>query len=427
MNHFFALFLQSETVQSITGIAALDNAVQIVINYAPKVLGAILLLILAWIVASIVRWVARKGLSALGVTDRLASNGSEEGTKVIKTLSDVVFWIVFLCFIPGILSTLGLTGALEPIQNMLSSILTYLPSVLAAGLIFILGMLAANIIKELLTSFLTNVGLNSFAEKNGVSFEFAKGGLAGLVGTIVHAVILLAVLSASLSALSIEAISNPITSVVDRIVSMIPNLFGATIVLVIAYFVARIVRGLVTDVLTGVGFNKIPAMIGLSNLPQEGEKTASTYVGHLVFLAIVISAVAWAANILGFEALNNAIQVVAGAASGVITGIVILAIGMYVANLVAGLIKDSGVNSAKALSTIARVAILFIVGAMALTHMGVGTEIVSTAFSYSLGALAVAAALAFGLGGKDFAARKLEEINDSFGSAEPAPKPEQEG
>ena len=145
MSIFLAFFQApvdaTEPVTSLTGIAALDQMIQLVINYAPKILGAILLLVLVWIVASIVRAIARKGMRAMGVDEKLDAAGSDSGSTLVKTLSDVIYWIVFLCFIPAILGVLGITGILAPIQGMLSNVLEYLPNVLGAALIFILGII----------------------------------------------------------------------------------------------------------------------------------------------------------------------------------------------------------------------------------------------------------------------------------------------
>ena len=416
----FPAFFQAQ-VDSLTGFEAFDQMIQLVINFAPKILGALLLLVLAWIVASIVRAIARKGMRAMNVDDKLNAAGSDSGSALVKTLSDVIYWIVFLCFIPAILGVLGITGILIPIQTMLSNVLGYLPSVLGAALIFILGMLVANIVRQLVTSFLTNVGLNNFAENHSLKTDFTKGGLAGLIGTIVYALILLAVLSAALSTLRIDAISRPIEGVIQPILGSIPNIFGAAILLVIAYMVAKIIRGLVRDILIGVGFNNVPKAIGLANLPMEGDRSASAFVGHLAFLAIMFYAVIEASNILKFELLADAVQTVAKEGGKVIGGIIILAIGMYVANIVAGLVRDSGVSNANMLSTVARVAILFFVGAMALNRMGVADEIVGTAFTLLLGAVAVAAAIAFGLGGREFASKTLNNMEQKVKEGESKP------
>lgn len=422
MSLFLAFFQETtEPVQSLTGYPQIDEMIQMVINFAPKIFAAILLLILAWIVAGIVRWIAKRGLAALGVDEKLSSTGSDSGSQIVKTLSDVVYWIVFLCFIPAILGVLGLTGILAPIQTMLANVLGYLPNVLGAALIFVLGMLVANIIRQLVTTFLTNVGLNNFAERNSVKANFTEGGLAGLIGTVAYALVLIAVLSAALGVLKIDAISRPIEGVVNKILSSIPNIFGAVILLILAYMIAKVIRRLVRDVLIGIGFNKVPNAIGLSKLPLEGDRSASAFVGHLAFLAIIFYAVIEAAKLLNFTTLSDTISVVAVIAGKVIAGIIILVIGMYIANLVANLIKDSGVSNAVLLSTIARVAILFFVGAMALNRMDVGKEIVEWAFILLLGALAVSVAIAFGVGGIDFAKNTIANVANSVKNDSPTP------
>lgn len=401
----------SGTVNQYTGIPAIDQFIQNTVNYAPRILGALLLLILAWIVALIIRAIVGKGLKALKVDERLNTAAEESGNQVVRTLSDVVFWIVFIAFIPGILGVLGLTGILAPVQEMMSNVLGYLPNVLGAALIFVLGMLVANIVKQLVTTFLTRFGLNDFAERINIKADFTEGGLSGLIGTILYALILIAVLSAALSTLKIDAISRPIEGVINPILGAVPNIFGASILIVLSYLLAKVIRNLVRDVLTGLGFNKVPGTIGLSNLPTEGDRSASSFVGHLAFLAIIFYAVIESAKILNFQLLATTVQTIAIVGGQILAGIVILAIGMYVANIVAGLIRDSGVTNSGLLSTVARVAILFFVGAMALDRMGVADEIVKWAFILLLGAISVSVAIAFGIGGIDVAKSLIGEAS----------------
>lgn len=376
-------------------------------------MGALLLLIAAWIIATLVKAIAKRGLQALKVDEKLNSAGGGAGSQMVGTLSDVVYWIVFLCFVPAILGVLGIDGILLPIQGMLNNILSFLPNILGAALIFVLGLLVANIVRQLLTGFLTNVGLNRLAEKFNLA-SFGENGLSGLIGTIVYAVILIAVLSASLSALKIEAISTPVENIVGTALGAIPNIFAAVILVVFASMVAKIVAGLVKDILTGIAFNKVPRAIGLSSLPTEGDKTASAYVGNLTFLANIFFTAIEASKLLHFEIVANIIAQITEFGGRVLVGVIIFAIGMYAAQIVAKLIVDSGVANAGKLATAAKIAILFFTGAMALNQMGVADNIVSTAFTLLLGAVAVAAAIAFGIGGKEFAAKTLNKISASF-------------
>lgn len=380
--------------------------------YAPRVFFALLLLLAAWVVASILRAITQRGLRALKVDEKLSTvEDTSSGQTIVKTLSDVVYWIVFLCFIPAILGVLGLNGILAPVQTMMNNILGFLPNVLAAVLIFVIGSLIARILRQIVTSLLTAAGANRLAEKAGIESVAGTNGVSGIIGTIVYALVLLGVLSAALSVLSIDAISNPINNVINGITNAIPNIFGAAIIVVIAFMIGRVVAGIVTNILTGIGFNSIPKALGFSNIPIEGERTASSFVGQISFLAIMFFAVTAAANLLGFERVSAIVQELTVFGGHLLTGVIIFGVGLYLANLAARLISESEVTNAGTLATMARVAILIFTGAMALRQMGLADDIVNLAFGLSLGALAVSAAIAFGVGGIDFAKRVLSRFN----------------
>ena len=92
-----------------------------------------------------------------------------------------------------------------------------------------------------------------------------------------------------------------------------------------------------------------------------------------------------------------------------IVGIIIIMIGLFFANLSAHAVESSKMKHSHLMAMVARVAILVITVTMGLTQMGVATDIINTAFTLVLGAIAVAGAIAFGWGGRDVAARKLEQ------------------
>ena len=99
--------------------------------FAPRLLGALLLLGAAALVATLLRRVVGMGLVAARADERL---GTGEGQPVAASLSEVVYWTVWLLFLPMILSTLELTGLLAPVQALLNKALAFLPNVLAAAL-----------------------------------------------------------------------------------------------------------------------------------------------------------------------------------------------------------------------------------------------------------------------------------------------------
>jgi hypothetical protein len=204
----------------------------------------------------------------------------------------------------------------------------------------------------------------------------------------------------------------------NTIFGALPALFGAFLVLAIAYIVARVVAGLITSLLAGLGFDTILARLGLGEEPEEGRWTPSEIVGYLVLIAVMFFATIEALRLLNFDLLAEGLAQFTAFAGQIILGLVIFAIGLYLANLAAKTIQASGAAQAGLLALAARIAILVLSGAMALRQMGLANEIVNLAFGLLLGAIAVAVALAFGLGGRDIAARELEGWLESVKSEE---------
>ena len=123
-------------------------------------------------------------------------------------------------------------------------------------------------------------------------------------------------------------------------------------------------------------------------------------------------------NLLNLEDLANLVSRLLVFVGHILTGLVIFAIGLYLANLVAKIINSRDIVHAKCLAIVAKAAILLLAGAMALQQMGLANEIISLAFGLLLGAVAVAGAIAFGVGGRDIAAGKLNEWTKSIESGE---------
>jgi len=382
-----------------------------VFQYAPRVLGAGILLLIAWIVSSVLRLIVSRLLSAARIDERLSSQAGlkeEERVPLAQTLGDAVYWLVFLLFLPAVLNALDLEGLLQPVQGMIDKVLGFLPNLFAAGLILAVGWFVARIVQRICDQLLVAIGADGLSERVGLSLILGEQRLSGLLGLVVYVLIFIPVLIAALNALALEAITRPASNMLNTILGALPAIFAASLVLAIAYVVGRVVSGLITNVLTGVGFNAILARLGLGKEPAEGQRTPSEIVGYLVLVAIMLFATMEAARLLGFAALADLVAQFTVFVGHVILGLIIFAIGLYLANLAARTVEASGAGQAGLLGLAARVSILVLAGAMALRQMGLANEIINTAFGLLLGAIAVAVALAFGLGGRELAARELE-------------------
>ncbi|MBD3182472.1 mechanosensitive ion channel [Candidatus Poribacteria bacterium] len=408
-------FFQVLGLTLVTG--PLNSLLNQVFEYLPKVVGAAALLLIAWVVATILRLIINKSLEALKLDERVGSRfGAEEEEKIVplaNTIADAVYWIIFLVFLPSVLGALGLTGLLVPVQGMIDKVLTYLPNILMAAVIIVIGWFLARIIRQIVTKLLSAVGADQLGERIGMSKVLGDQGLSSVTGMVVYVLILIPVLLAALNALQLDAITQPTSNMLNIILSAIPSIFAAAIVLIIAYMIGKVVAGLIANLLSSVGFDRLMAKIGIGGSTEEG-KSASAVVGTLVLVAIMLFAAIEAAGMLGFTALVDMASDFMVLAGHVTLGLIIFGIGLYLASLAAKTIRASGTSQANFLAGIARVAILMLVGAIALRQMGLANEIISIAFGLLLGAIAIAVAIAFGVGGRDIAAKKLKEWTEAI-------------
>ncbi len=216
--------------------------------------------------------------------------------------------------------------------------------------------------------------------------------------------------TAALSALEIPAIANPATNMLNQVMNTIPLVFTAGANLGVAYFVGKFLADLATSLLQGFGFDNILGTLGLQEGNRaEGTKTPSEIAGFVVLGGTMLFAAIAAIDVLNLPALKAVFTALLAIAGQVLVGALIFAVGLYLANFAARFIQSSGVPQSSTLATVARVVILAFTGAMALERAGVSTNIVNLAFGLLLGAVAVAIAIAFGLGGRDVASETLRD------------------
>lgn len=383
-----------------------------VFQYAPRLIGAGALLLFAWIVASALRLIVTRVFQAAKIDERLTQQAGVEEVERIplaKTLGDAVYWLVFLLFLPAFLGALAIEGLFGPVQGVVNDVLRFLPNIFAAGLILLIGWFVARIVQRIVTNLLAAIGTDRLSEQVGLAAVLGQQRLSGLLGLVVYILILVPVLIAALDALALQAITQPASNMLNVILTALPAVFAAILVLGLAYVVGKIVAGLVSNILTAAGFNSILARLGVSKEPAAGERTPSEIAGYLTLVAIMLFASIEALRLVRFVLLADLLAQFTVFASQVVLGLIIFAIGLYIANLAAKAVEDSKVAQAELLALAARTSILVLAGAMALRQMGLAPEIITLAFGLILATIAVAVALAFGLGSREIAARELEK------------------
>jgi hypothetical protein len=397
-----------------------------VLAYIPRVLGAVALLLLAWAIASLVRKVVVGALGATRLDERVANQTDGQVRAPIgQTVGEVAYWLVLLIFLPLIVNALGLSLGTGPLADMIGLFLAFVPKLVAAAVILVLGWFAATIVRRLVTAALVGLGLERLSARVGLARTLGPGGLSGLVGLLAYFFILIPAIIGALEALGLAALTAPLTAMLSEFLSVVPLLFFAGVVLAISYVVARLVADLATAALAALGVDELPARLGLARMaPAAGEgRPLSQLIGHLILVVIMILATIEAADLLHFTAVATLLSAFLVLLGQVLLGLLVLAVGLYLANLLAGVVAASSAPRADLLAMITRVAVIALAVPMALKQIGLGDEIVVLAFGLLLGGavlgLAVAVGVAFGIGGRGAA----EEIVTEWRGQMPRPEP----
>lgn len=415
----FVLIAFFQTLQLTLVTEPLNKFLSQLFEFAPQLFGALILILIAWLLATVVRLLIVKTLNASKINEKLSDKIETEGGKgvsISKPLGDTAYWLIFLLFLPAILSALKLEGLLAPVQGLLNEILSYLPNILSASVILVVGWFVAKIISRVVTNLLAAVGIDNLGEKVGFETLSKEKRLSSVLGTIVFILILLPIVVAALNALQIDAVTRPASNMLNQILVALPSIFVAALILAVSYFVGKLISGFVSNLLSGLGFDKFFIKLGFKKFAEETTYSPSNVVGYIVLISIILFAFTEAFALLKFNFLSDLVNQFILFGSQILLGLVILGFGLFLANLAFEAIKTSGTKQSSLLALITRIAIIVLSVAMALRQMGLANEIITIAFGLILGAIAIAAAIAFGIGGRDLAAKKLADWNEKLSS-----------
>jgi hypothetical protein len=373
-----------------------------IVAYVPRLIAGTVLILVAWIAATLLRSLSNKVLAATQLDDKLSEHAGMQ--PMSKSVGNVLFWLVILLFTPAILGAYDLGGLLEPVKEMITKTLDLLPNIFAATVIGLVGWLVGRILGRLVSNILAAAGADKAVARVGLDESIRVSRLAG---TLVLIFVFVPSLIAALDTLRIDAISEPAIRMLDRMMAAIPNLVAAGLILIITFYVARFAAGVLTRISNSVGLDALPEKMGLEHV-FSGVVQPSRLAGALVMFFAMLFAAVEAANQLDFTQVRDVVTMFIEFGADVLLGGAILVIGFWLANVAYdAIVRLSGENT-PALARIARVAIIGLVLAMGLRAMGIADDIVNLAFAFTFGAVAVAVALSFGLGGREAAGRQME-------------------
>ena len=387
-------------------LALISNPFQLLANqifgYLPRLLAGTLLVLVAWLLATLLRAAVARVLAKTEWDEKLSAQAGME--PMSKNVGNVLFWLVILLFIPAILGAYDLQGLLAPVQGMINKVLVLLPNVFAAFVIGFVGWLVAKVMRGLVTNLLAAAGADRAGHTAGLDQSVQ---LSRVVGTLVFIFIFIPTLIAALDALQIEAVSRPATEMLGQILNAVPHIVAAGLILIVTWYVAKFAAALVSRLLNGMGFDTLPEKVGIGQA-FSGQLKASGLVGMVILFFAMLFATVEAANQLQFTQVRDVVTTFISFGGDVLLGAMILLIGFWLANLAHNAITRTGSENAKGLARLAQLAIIGLVIAMGLRAMGIADDIVNLAFGLTFGSVAVVVALSFGLGGREAAGKQME-------------------
>jgi len=342
-----------------------------------------------------------KGLGLLKFDEKLSKYFKGKPSEIIAGLT---FYLVLLFAIPPFLEALKLTSVTKPLSDMWGRFTGILPNLLAAAIIVIIGFFIAKIVREIVVNLLVGFGIDRGAEKIGIDKTLGKLKASEMVGTIVYVLVLIPVLIAALDALNIPAVSLPGRDMLAVVLNKLPSIFAASIIIVLAIVIGKIIQTLLVQILIGLGFDRLLEGWGAKKV---GQTSPSHVAGIIAFIYIIFFAVMEAAEVLNFQMLSNLSSQFIAFAFKVILAVVILGAGILIGNWVKRL-TEGAAKERPFIANLAKAAIVVFALAIALRSLGIADEIVTLAFGSLLGSIAVAAAIAFGIGSKDIAGREVD-------------------
>jgi len=389
----------------------LDNVFSFLPPGAQGPASALVIIIIGLIVAFILRSIIASAINATGLGKKAKTTGGNIGTSIGKA----VFWLTLLYALYLALGRLGMSDTLQPINDLFRDIAGFVPKLIGAGFVLFIGYIVAKVAKNATQSTLEAAQIDNLAARTGMtSATGSQGNIAKTLATLVFVLIIIPVAIVALEALDINSISEPLSDMLRGFLDYIPILVAASLILTFTIFIGRWVSGILQSILPTFGFDRSINEVMMLDDGEGLSASPSKAAGYLAFLIILVIGVNAAVNVLGNDSLTEAFGAVMQFGGELIKAAILIVIGVFLANFVGRFMKSVvSENIANLFKYTAMVLFIF----LGLSQLDADGQIIPRAFTLVLGAGAVAAAIAFGLGGREWAGKKLEEWKPTKGAA----------
>ncbi|MBR6257404.1 MAG: mechanosensitive ion channel [Lachnospiraceae bacterium] len=391
-------------------VETLSNLLAKIVGSFGGVLAAVLLLVLAFIISSVVRnlvvnMLKKTKLAQLNMAQPGTQNVSplNTGIGIIDYIGKFVYLFVFLLFVPGIFTALGVSSIIAPITQLLSSVWGYVPNIFAAIIVLIAGSIIAKLVRELLIPVFQRLKVDELQQKFGIQAD-PNARFSVTLAYIVYVFIMIPVVIVALQALNITAVSSPAVAMLSVVFSFIPQIVVAIVLIWIGALIGKFTGQIVSRLIASSGADaKVKELVGDKAKNFVLSKTVGLIVTIVLDTFFIVEGVA----VLKLSVLTGIGERLIAYMPNVLAAVLILIAAFFCAAAVEKLMKKGGL---KDYSIYAKAAIIVVAVFMALNQLGIAAAIVNAAFVIVLAAIGIAFAIAFGVGGRKFAADQLEKL-----------------
>ncbi|AVP36179.1 mechanosensitive ion channel [Staphylococcus felis] len=302
----------------------------------------------------------------------------------------------------------------DSLMDALNSIIGFIPNLISAIILLLVAWIIATIVKKIIVKGLGALGFEEWLQKKGlVDRQKGKSDSEGLIktfGKLAYFLIFLLFLPAVFDALKMESVSNPIRSMMQSVLNFAPRILVAVIILVIGLFIAKMLGTLVKNLLQSLNVSRFNHYINFGN--DKNSIDLPVAVGWVITTIIGLFFFVQALNTVNLTVLNKIGAAIIGYLPLVVSAGIILALGLIGGNLLAKFIRKSTGNNT--LAEVVKFLLIIVAVFMTLDQLNFAQSIVNVAFLLILGAIAVAFAIAFGIGGKSFAEKQLQKLSNKI-------------
>ncbi len=363
-------------------------------------IAAIIIIIIGWFVAKLIKKLVKGLFERSGVDKALKSKVS-----IGEIIAKFVYFLVMIFVFMLALEKLGMTSVLEPVKNLLNEFTGSIDNLVKAGIVGYVGYMLATIVSELVG--LSGDTIKSFAPKLHLPQNID---IVNVLKKVVFIIIFIPLLIQALQFLNMSVITEPATAMLQSFMAAIPKVLLASIIMIIAVVGGKFITGLLKGLLEALNLNEVLGKAGLTSV--LGGTNIVKLICNVVYAFIILFGLMTALDKLEFTQLSEMMNTVVDLGGNILFGLIILAIGNWIATVAAKNFDKNGQNPFVA--SVIRVAILAVFLAIGLTKMGIAENIVNMAFGITLGTVALTVVLSFGLGGRQAAGEQMKKILDKF-------------